>query len=172
MPVYFVASFDLHVQANSALGARIAGSLGYHQMAPDDLRIIYTYDALLIDDDTGIEIWGNPLIEIDEDYLNPSRALLTVPAGSISRLTAAWTFPPRAHRLSFGGNRPDTGFGFGLSDGERGPSRHGHRHRFGSPPGGAGGYRPERGRRPGRNGTVFVERTDPLLILRTLSEKI
>jgi hypothetical protein len=78
MPVYFVASFDLHVQANPDLGARMAGSLGYHQVAPDDLRIIYTYNALLIDDNTGIEIWGNPLIEIDEDYMNPSRALLTL----------------------------------------------------------------------------------------------
>jgi hypothetical protein len=78
MPVYFVASFDLHAQANPALGARMAGSMGYHQVSPDDPRIVYTYNALLIDDNTGIEIWGNPLIEIDEDYLSPSRALLTV----------------------------------------------------------------------------------------------
>ena len=78
MPVYFVTSFDLHVKADPASGARMAGSLDYRQMAPDDLRIVNTWNALLIDDNTGIEIWGNPLIQIDEDYLNPSRSLLTV----------------------------------------------------------------------------------------------
>ncbi len=78
MPVYFVASFNIHLQEDADTGARIAGSLDYHQVAPDDLRQVTTYNALLIDDNTGIEIWGNPLIEIDEDYANPSRGLITV----------------------------------------------------------------------------------------------
>ena len=77
-PVYYVASFDLHVSLDPASGGRITGSLDYHQVSPTDLRHIYTWnDTLISDDQTKVQVWWNPLVEVDEDILT-DRELLTI----------------------------------------------------------------------------------------------
>jgi len=78
LPVYYVASFDLHVSLDPVSGGRITGSLDYHQVSTTDMRPIYTWNNTLItDDQTKIQVWWNPLVEIDEDIFT-DRELLTV----------------------------------------------------------------------------------------------
>jgi hypothetical protein len=77
-PAYFVASFDLHVSLGPGSGGRITGSLDYHQVSNEDMRHVYTWnDTLITDDETKIQVWWNPLVEVDED-IYPDRELLTI----------------------------------------------------------------------------------------------
>ena len=77
-PIYYVASFDLHVSLDPVSGGRMSGSLDYRQVSPTDMRHIYTWnDTLISDDQTKVQVWWNPLIETDEDIWT-DRELLTI----------------------------------------------------------------------------------------------
>jgi len=77
-PVFYVASFDLRVSLDPVSGGRITGSLDYHQVSTTDMRHIYTWnDTLISDDQTKVQVWWNPLVEVDEDMLT-DRELLTI----------------------------------------------------------------------------------------------
>lgn len=77
-PVYFVASFDLQVSLGPGSGGRISGSLDYRQVSDVDMRHVYTWnDTLITDDETKIQVWWNPLVEVDEDIFL-DRELLTI----------------------------------------------------------------------------------------------
>jgi hypothetical protein len=77
-PAYYDASFDLHVSLDPVTGGRITGSLDYDQVSDTDMRHIYTWSNTLISDDqTKVQVWWNPLVEVDEDIL-PDRELLTI----------------------------------------------------------------------------------------------
>lgn len=77
-PVYYVASFDLHVSLDPASGGRITGSLDYHQVSTTDMRRIYTWNhTLLTDDQTKVQVLWDPLVEIDEDIYT-DRELMSV----------------------------------------------------------------------------------------------
>lgn len=77
-PAYYVASFDLHVSLGPGSGGRITGSLDYHQVGNEDMRHVYTWnDTLITDDETKIQVWWNPLVEVDEDIFL-DRELLTI----------------------------------------------------------------------------------------------
>lgn len=77
-PAYYVASFDLHVSLDPSSGGRITGSLDYHQLSTTDMRHIYTWDDTLISDDqTKVQVWWNPLVEVDEDILT-DREMMTI----------------------------------------------------------------------------------------------
>lgn len=74
----FVASFDLHVSLRPGSGGRITGSLDYRQVSNEDMRHVYTWnDTLITDDETKIQVWWNPLVEVDEDIFL-DRELLTI----------------------------------------------------------------------------------------------
>ncbi len=74
----FVASFDLHVSLGPGSGGRITGSLDYRQVNSGDMRHVYTWnDTLISEDETKIQVWWNPLVEIDEDIFT-DRELLTI----------------------------------------------------------------------------------------------
>ena len=74
----YFASFDLHVSLDPYTGGRITGSLDYRQVSTTDTRRIYTWnDTLISDDRTDIQVWWNPLVEVDED-LSTDRELLTI----------------------------------------------------------------------------------------------
>ena len=80
IPVFdvFAASFDLHVSLDPISGGRITGSLDYRRASTTDTRHIYTWnDTLISDDQTKVQVWWNPLVEIDED-LSTDRELLTI----------------------------------------------------------------------------------------------
>jgi len=77
-PAYYVASFDLRVSLDPISGGRITGSLDYHQVSTTDMRHIYTWnDTLISDDQTKVQVWWNPLVEVDED-ISTDRELLTI----------------------------------------------------------------------------------------------
>jgi hypothetical protein len=77
-PVYYVASIDLRVSLDPVSGGRITGSLDYRQVSDTDMRHIYTWnDTLISDDQTKVQVWWNPLVEVDEDVL-PDREWLTI----------------------------------------------------------------------------------------------
>ena len=74
----YVASFDLHVTLDPVTGGRITGSLDYRQVSTTDMRHIYTWnDTLISDDQTKVQVWWNPLVEVDED-IPTDRELLTI----------------------------------------------------------------------------------------------
>jgi len=77
-PAFFVATFDLHMAFAPGASGRITGSLDYDQVSFTDLRHIYTWnDTLISDEQTNIQIWWNPLVEIDE-----GGQLMTITASS------------------------------------------------------------------------------------------
>ena len=79
-PVFdkFVATFDLRVSLGPGSGGRITGSLDYRQVGNGDMRHVSTWnDTLITDDVTEIQVWWNPLVEVDEDILT-DRELLTI----------------------------------------------------------------------------------------------
>jgi hypothetical protein len=77
-PAFYVTSFDLHVSLDPVSGGQITGSLGYHQVSDTDMRHIYTWENTLISDDrTQVQVWWNPLVEVDEAILT-NRKLLTI----------------------------------------------------------------------------------------------
>ena len=74
----YVASFDLHVSLDPGTGGRISGTLDYRPVSGTDPRHVSTWnDTLLSDDRTGIQIWWNPLVEVDEDVFT-DKELLTI----------------------------------------------------------------------------------------------
>ena len=77
-PAFYDTSFDLHVSLDSVSGGRITGSLDYEQVGDTDMRHIYTWNNTLISEDkTKVQVWWNPLVEVNEAILT-NRELLTI----------------------------------------------------------------------------------------------
>jgi hypothetical protein len=55
------------VSLDAVSGGRMTGSLDFHQVSDFDMRHVYTWNNTLISDDqSNVQVWWNPLIEIDE----------------------------------------------------------------------------------------------------------
>lgn len=81
-PVYYAATFDLHVTLVPGEGGRITGTLDYDQYGTSgtesDLRKVYTWtDTLFTDDRTRKQFLWKWLEEIDEDIYT-DRVLMTI----------------------------------------------------------------------------------------------